>query len=525
MSKRNQMIGRQGEKRFSLLCSEAGVTCNRSEEDDNGWDMVIEFPARPQPLVALDMRAGPTPALVQVKTTEGAGRTVSISLDNALRYVQSPLPTFVVLVVLGEDGNVNYYVRHVWLSLIGAWLKTAREADAEGLTATNLKTVSVTFSEEDRRGPDLLAWIEGEARSQGRDYSAKKGEIARTIGFAEHTGSALLTIRRGEAFDPIDMQLGLQPRIRVERFVYTSERFAIVAGRPEIDFSDVLLEIMPEGRAAIFDLDFPDGRRRSVKARLFLARDGDRTAFRVKTACLDVVLGPARRIDVKLHINEMTAVSVDDLSLFAGVNDTEPSAKIGMELRIEDDVYRLGTISMDGRRAVDWQWFAMAVDALRSIASFAGRATPTCSPGAVFAVSGALELLGSMTGHSAMRLNILPAPGIPKRFSCFLGYCCVTVGDLTYGAVSSRPIVNDRRTGRRREFDFAPPTLLHAAVDGEADRLRKRVVDAYLRHLERLSASSKVLALGDLRVIASGGPDEPIMGHRLIDDGNPTATE
>jgi hypothetical protein len=71
MSKHNQMIGRRGEKLFSLLCSEADVTCNKSSEDDFGWDMAIEFPARPQPAIALDMQCGPVAALVQVKTTEG----------------------------------------------------------------------------------------------------------------------------------------------------------------------------------------------------------------------------------------------------------------------------------------------------------------------------------------------------------------------------------------------------------------------------------------------------------------------
>ena len=94
----------------------------------------------------------------------------------------------------------------------------------------------------------------------------------------------------------------------------------------------------------------------------------------------------------------------------------------------------------------------------------------------------------------------------------------VTVGDQTYGAVSSRPIVSDRMIKLRRQFDLAPPTLLYAAVDVDADRLRERIEYSYTRHFERLSKSGNILALGDLRVIAAGGPDTQITGHRIIDD-------
>lgn len=85
MSLSNLMTGRQGEKRFSLLCSEAEVSCSKSEEDDNGWDMLIEFPLEPQTRIAIDLRQIQKMASIQIKTTKGDARTVFLSLSNALR--------------------------------------------------------------------------------------------------------------------------------------------------------------------------------------------------------------------------------------------------------------------------------------------------------------------------------------------------------------------------------------------------------------------------------------------------------
>lgn len=37
-------IGNMGEKHFSSLCSAAGITANKSEIDNKGWDYIVEFP-------------------------------------------------------------------------------------------------------------------------------------------------------------------------------------------------------------------------------------------------------------------------------------------------------------------------------------------------------------------------------------------------------------------------------------------------------------------------------------------------
>lgn len=173
----NQFTGRAGESRFKTLCSDNFVTCNKSDEDDHGWDMYLEFPRRPQPLVALDMQEEILRALVQVKATRSGALAVQLRLSNILNYVQSSLPTFIVLVVI-EDGVDRYFAKHVWPPLLGDWLKAAREADAKGVTAANQHLVTLRFDDEDERGALVLDWMQDQIRAVAKPYAATKLRIS-----------------------------------------------------------------------------------------------------------------------------------------------------------------------------------------------------------------------------------------------------------------------------------------------------------------------------------------------------------
>ena len=36
-------LGRIAEDQFKMLCADAGITCNKSIEDDHGWDFLVEY--------------------------------------------------------------------------------------------------------------------------------------------------------------------------------------------------------------------------------------------------------------------------------------------------------------------------------------------------------------------------------------------------------------------------------------------------------------------------------------------------
>ena len=55
----SDQLGKKGEDRFSELCSDAGLVCNKSTYDRTGWDFIVEFLFDSDPKVTLDKRQAP----------------------------------------------------------------------------------------------------------------------------------------------------------------------------------------------------------------------------------------------------------------------------------------------------------------------------------------------------------------------------------------------------------------------------------------------------------------------------------
>lgn len=492
------MIGRRGEKRFDLLCSDAGVACNRSVEDDYGWDKLIEFPPRPVPFAAIDMQPGRAIAAVQVKTTTGSARSVAISLSNALHYVKSMIPHFIVLVVLDEAG-ARYFARHVWGPLIAEWLKAGRDADAKGVTAINRETVSLAFSAEDERGADLLDWIEAQIEAVPRPYASAKQLIVDTVGFEDGYGTARMTFTLEGPDDFLDLQLGLKPEIKASRFVYTSQRFGKRAGRPEIDERDVIVQITPEGRACGMRLEFGDGGSVTVPATLYGAADGKLTAFRAASRILDVVFGPRGRVKANASLNSDDRVKLEELCAFAHLLSTTADAGVSLHLDLDGQLFDMGSITMKGPgKGPGWPWMALAMDVMRDIVTNAGRETPELTMAELDAAAGQLNVLSALASERSIRIDFTPDPDMEPRFDGFLAYACAHVGNHVFGAVAHRPARLDRSEGGRRQLTFGASKLVWGQVAPAQGWSAKAMLDAYQRQLNRLSGDGQIMAIGDL---------------------------
>lgn len=519
MSKRNQMIGRRGEKLFSTLCSDAEVTCNKSDEDDYGWDFLIQFPARSRPLVAIDQQPGPVAALVQVKTTEGDGRSASISLANALRYAESPLPIFIILIVLGENGP-QYFAKHVWTPMIGAWLKLGREADAAGRYDTHKQIVSIAFDQNDHRS-DLLDWIEREIAVVSSPYAAAKKVIFDTIGFDRGQGSASVSFRAANHRDFIDVQLGLRSHIDVSRFVFTSERFGISAGRPEIDERNVRLEMVPEGRAAQLRSTFSDGGSIVVPAKFYSAKHGSSQACRVATRCFNIIydIDGSTRAHAKVEPTE--CVSVEDLILFAGLQAARPGETIALEFEMNDISVDLGSIEMTGGNgSSNWPWLSLSLHVLRQVASAASRPVPGMRLADLHSSAGELEILCALASDRLIRLDFSPNAETPTQFHAMLAWSLAKIGDHVFAAVARRSIIDDRTTKGRRRMGFGTARLLAGFVVEARRWSDDQLVRAYERQLDLMSVTGDIMALGDMRVIAAQGPGDKVLKSDLPRNGD-----
>lgn len=507
MSNKNRDNGRIGEKEFSLLCSKAGVTCNKSIEDDFGWDMLVEFPPPPQGPIAIDMREAQALASVQIKATSKNDRTVSISLDNALRYARSPLPTFIVLVVIGPS-ETRFFAKHVWIQTIGTWLKAARTADAQGKTATHKQSVSIRFEETDEKVTDLLEWMKAQISEVKTPYAATKDEIVRTIGFGPSWGVGEATLKLQGPNDFLDLQLGLKSSIEATRFVYTTERFGIRAGKPEVDLENVQLSLVPKGRDGLLRVEFPTGNMIAVPATVFSATSANLHAWRVKATCLDLIFGPSGRVKARAHLKADHVTSLEELALFAGLQSVRQGAAVFLELEIDSQIIDLGTISMEGQDgARGWQWLALSIDVICAIGALASRRLPDISLGTINRSASELEILSALASERAMRLDFRPKKGIPQQFAGMLAYSVARVGDQYVGAVARRPISADNRIGKRRQITFGNAQLLYGLI-GSKDAVERPLCEAYQRNLDRLSQEGDFLALGDLREVSADGPGD-----------------
>ena len=105
-AERNIMVsklGPLGEDVLRKWCSEAGLTRNKAEQDENGWDYLVEFPIRKEANAPWDKAVAPVECKVQVKATRRLRNSVGIKLSNALKMAKCPLP-FYLLVLEFSDG-------------------------------------------------------------------------------------------------------------------------------------------------------------------------------------------------------------------------------------------------------------------------------------------------------------------------------------------------------------------------------------------------------------------------------------
>lgn len=490
------------------MCSDVGVTCNRSIEDDNGWDKLIEFPARPAPFAAVDMQPAHLVAAVQVKTTEGPSRTVSISLSNALRHAKSDLPQFIVLVAL-EGAEPRYFAKHVWGGVIADWLRAGRQADADGVTATHKVPVSLTFGPKDERGSGLLEWIRSEIDAVAEPYAATKRQFVNIVGFEAGRGTARMTLALQNVDELLEVQLGLRPEVEAKRFIYTSERFGIRARRPEIDERDVKLHLMPEGRDCTLRIEMPDGAGVPVPATLYSASSGGTVAFRVASRPLDITVGPRDRVRAKASLRRDDRARLDEISAFAHLMSSKPESDVALQVNVDGSDLDLGAIRMKGTRQTEtWGWIALGTGIARAIATDAGRDPGEFRMGDVQDAAGELQILAALASNRVIRVDFTPEPDAPERFDGFLAYCSATIGDQVFSAVAHRPLTIDEMHNGRRRVMFGPGLTLWSRMSRRDGWSEEPMVSVYRRQLDRLGESAEIMAMGDLaRMVGSGSED------------------
>lgn len=124
-------LGEAGETKFKLLCTQAGLVCNKSTRDVTGWDFIVEFPmVVPGPAMALDQRAA-TSCHVQLKSTATAIGRVSLKLSAIEHIAKKISPALIIVLLLRADGEgITGFAIHLLGRELAKVLKRLRAAHA-----------------------------------------------------------------------------------------------------------------------------------------------------------------------------------------------------------------------------------------------------------------------------------------------------------------------------------------------------------------------------------------------------------
>lgn len=244
----NQRSGRPAEKKFSYLCSQANISCNVSEEDDHGWDYIIEVPPPKQRKdIPLDKTPPVKTALVQVKSTNGQRATTRIKLTNAIKFASTALPCFVVLFQKTGIEEYKVFVQHFYSDLIERTLIRARKATVEQKEPNRLY-LSISFSDKhEHTENNLVPWMISMIRNLKGDYQREKQELYNSIGYSDESeGYATMTLKLEDGIEEfIDLQLGLVDSVNFSNLEIIDERFGIEWADHEPQVREGKLSIEP----------------------------------------------------------------------------------------------------------------------------------------------------------------------------------------------------------------------------------------------------------------------------------------
>ena len=507
-------LGRKGERLFSLLCAEAGVTCNPSLEDETGWDHFIEFPPKLLPRKALDLQPAHKAALVQVKTTRAARPSCRLKLSNAHRMAKSPTPFFVVAMAeQPDDRRLRIFGLHVWELQIARILKAVRVAEQAGRPDLHKQWLRIGW-EHLTETDYLIDWIGNQIEAVGKDYAASKQKILQSVGFGDDRASITVTFDLDKRSALSDLMLGIGESIPIRRFVYSSRRFGISAFAPEVETEGGTLLIKPNPRRGTLRITAADGDTLSCDAAIFSSNgvetEGKVWRSRIVGGCLEILLDGLGNATAMARLNFASREPLDHIVQFAKLLTWRDRGPLTMLLTIGEVRVDLGTLDLDAGEKLNWPLLAMVTTGLERVAETDGRRQVLLSFEELCREAGALELFGALVGDNHLRLEYQPHEDAPERFDGGLSYMTVDVGKWSFSALAYRPIDDDTMIGDMRRLSFRSARLLEVRVEPRSmSRPAISLASSYATALARLQKTGSILEIEDFRSIVQNEHQPP----------------
>jgi hypothetical protein len=249
-----QHIGELGESTLRLWCSQRGIAAHKSEPDRTGWDFLLEFPAtRPTifPLIQPVMMQ----CFVQVKSTNGTRRRISLDLERWKNLATSPIPAFFLVFEFDQESEPQRaFLVHLDTSYVEKFLKAH---------IAGQKTLTLTYG-DDKVLPEPTgeSFEEAVRRLAGNSielYMKEKLEFLRTAGFGDVYGEfnfepdvdALDGLSFREYL--LDLSIGLRENLKLSSANLFPRRFNITSSESilPVDGGYLSLSVQALGDASV----------------------------------------------------------------------------------------------------------------------------------------------------------------------------------------------------------------------------------------------------------------------------------
>lgn len=206
-------LGQVGEDQFRALCSLARMVCNKTGIDRTGWDFFVEIPSDVSKNADhLDSRPLPPQCLFQVKTIQSSTHNVTLRLSAAERLAKSPLPSFLIVLIAGDDHIETMHIQHVMGKTAERILKSLRACELRSSLQVNKKEITFSVRSLEKAlpvAPDVLREvITKECPADMAEYTKRKFEALRSVGFEASRISGSFCITTNNPSDLQDFLLG-----------------------------------------------------------------------------------------------------------------------------------------------------------------------------------------------------------------------------------------------------------------------------------------------------------------------------
>ena len=469
--------------------------CHRVDEDEGGWDYVVELPHR-----EYDGPAESQPprqrAFVQVKSVEGASTSVPITLSNLLKSAQDPTPWFIVL-IKKRHGEPVLYIKHFWKDLIARSLKAIRTAGVKG-AKLNKRSMSISFTADDINSGDFVKWMQDCIEAQG-DYIVEKRRLYGEVGHEKGYGIGKLLFADHTDDEIFKEFLGIGNGLKISSFEYVPERFSVP------DYSRKVSEIggtvyvtpQPQGTCDVRFRSSPTDPAFSMTGMMYAVPFAPEAPIRVSAPPVELLFS-AHRVTMNMAVRFGEPLPLDHWHAYSRLKLWSMNGPLLVELwRDSRKIDASVLIDRQTGQNLDWEKLYSLSDTIRTIANDRNIRDISFS---LADINAHIRDLGYLFQGCApsVRFQCDAKASLEPGVTSFLHYSLAELSGWTFGHLIRRTVLQDVIDGDTRIITAGPFKILETYAFKDAGPEERALAnDDYERALRALEKSEHPLGFGE----------------------------